>query len=267
MITFFGFPLRDDAKCKLWCERAGFDLSPQRNHFLCETHFSPIYMSKTPRRTILLPTAMPYHHSEQVESTTDTVKMSSADNSADEQYEVVEKYSHDVPIYLEDIDDSDPEKLSLNEDVGHIDYAETEPEQKPIVKLPAGVKIVPVNMFRRKNLRVMRSPTRPVIQEEQSLTKPSDPLGESKKRKLATEKVSNTSINVENTAKEQSVDEEYLIDNIKATPEISTFIFRDEECLQMPKRKYLEQRAELINEINKYKGIVDKMHQVLNGEL
>lgn len=59
-LTFFGFPLKNAEKCQIWASLADIDLPITKQQYLCEAHFNPIYLSRTPRRTVLLPKAVPY---------------------------------------------------------------------------------------------------------------------------------------------------------------------------------------------------------------
>lgn len=59
-LTFFGFPLKNAEKCRKWATLAGIDVLNTKPKYLCEIHFNPIFLSRTPRRTVLLPTAIPY---------------------------------------------------------------------------------------------------------------------------------------------------------------------------------------------------------------
>lgn len=59
-LTFFGFPLKNAEKCRKWATLAGIDVPNSKQQYLCEAHFNPIFLSRTPRRTVLLPKAVPY---------------------------------------------------------------------------------------------------------------------------------------------------------------------------------------------------------------
>lgn len=59
-LTFFGFPLKNAEKCQIWAALADIELPITKQQYLCEAHFNPIFLSRTPRRTVLLPKAVPY---------------------------------------------------------------------------------------------------------------------------------------------------------------------------------------------------------------
>lgn len=59
-LTFFSFPLKNAEKCRIWAALADIDLPITKQQYLCEAHFNPIFLSRTPRRTVLLPKAVPY---------------------------------------------------------------------------------------------------------------------------------------------------------------------------------------------------------------
>lgn len=233
---FFGFPLKDEKKCKLWAERAGFTLTPQRTHYLCDVHFPPIYKSKTTRRTILLPTAMPYHYDKQGQTENIDTKPISGDISATDDFSECE--------YLSEEPADDPLEV-----VGRLN--ETSTVAAKTVKLPAGLRLISMGGLKKvkiqQNLTCIEKPITPSDQVTYSELKV-----QPTKRKLSV-----TNGNDTNTQ------EAHVVDNISVTPETSTFQFRGEEMVQMPKRIYLEQRSQLIDEIVKYKSIVDKMRQIL----
>lgn len=70
-LTFFSFPLKDVAKCKLWSTMAGCENANLKHQYLCENHFNTIYISNTPRRTVLLPNAVPYRWDENIDGNKD----------------------------------------------------------------------------------------------------------------------------------------------------------------------------------------------------
>lgn len=264
--TFFSFPLKDEEKCRLWAERADFALQPQRNHYLCEAHFSPIYLSKTPRRTILLPTAVPYHYAERNSTDQHNTKN-------EEQFDEVDPFDEENCDYLDD------DNAEVKTNIAQVVADNTEEKPKiSLLQLPPGMRVVPVSELKKKKLtqQLTRVPKPAAIVQTQITTAATaaaaaavpvmtttDPIEAVKKRKLLPDNEV-TTLTVPATLEEPITEVEIVIDNISATPEISSFIFRDEECLQMPKRLYLDQRAKLIGEIQKYKAIVDKMRQVLN---
>lgn len=70
-LTFFSFPLKDVAKCKLWAQMAGCEGINLKHQYLCGNHFNTIYVSNTPRRTVLLPNAVPYRWDENIDGNDD----------------------------------------------------------------------------------------------------------------------------------------------------------------------------------------------------
>lgn len=60
-LTFFRFPIRYESKCTAWTYLSGVPPETDlKNKYLCEDHFDSIHLSKTPRRTALLPNAIPF---------------------------------------------------------------------------------------------------------------------------------------------------------------------------------------------------------------
>lgn len=245
-LTYFGFPLKDERKCKKWADLAGCDPYALKNQHLCEEHFSSIYLSKTPRRTVLLPLAVPYSYNDSKKEISSPIDERYTESIFDPIPEdnIVENYSegdNQLPREEESREEkSDPLLIPIK--IVH-QYNEV----KRLVRLPAQVV---VKKLTTKHLEASQLETsRPVIVE--------------KKRKISDEEEV-VILNPEESFGSVGDDEKFVVDNISTTSEISTFNFRGEECLQMPKRKYLEQREELINEINKYKTIVMRMKELLN---
>jgi THAP domain len=59
-LTYFKFPPNAE-KARIWAERAGVVVDQNlKNKYLCQKHFSPIYINKGSKRTALLNTAVPY---------------------------------------------------------------------------------------------------------------------------------------------------------------------------------------------------------------
>ncbi|KAL5273087.1 hypothetical protein ACFFRR_000075 [Megaselia abdita] len=48
-------------------------------------------------------------------------------------------------------------------------------------------------------------------------------------------------------------------------PHVSTFIFKGEEYVQMPKKDYLAEKDKFLSEIRKYKGIFEKLKSQINS--
>lgn len=48
-------------------------------------------------------------------------------------------------------------------------------------------------------------------------------------------------------------------------PHVSTFIFKGEEYVQMPKRDYMAERELFLSEIRKYRGIFLKLKSTINA--
>lgn len=56
----------------------------------------------------------------------------------------------------------------------------------------------------------------------------------------------------------------FEIDNTENNSDITTFIFKGEEYIQMPKCVYLKQRKKLDDDLKKYKRIVNNLKALLN---
>lgn len=264
-LTFFSFPLKDEEKCKIWTERAGCSFQPNRTQYLCEAHFAQKYISRTPRRTILLPPAVPIWYNNQ--DKTEDSKILHQHDEVHEEYLNIDATTieDDTRIVFMDelretVHDEDPNYIQ-----DHL------PKNKStLIKLPTGVKVVPLSLRQAKiNKQLLRS--REIEHQSKAVKEINNQHHENivKKVKLSTEHSTIFDEDLQSAPNQNDanqVADTHVIDHISAIPEISTFIFKGEECLQMPKRLYLEQRAEIINELNKYKGIVEQIQKTL-GEL
>lgn len=247
-LTFFSFPLKDEAKCKIWTERAGCPFQPHRIQYICEAHFAHKYISRTPRRTILLPPAVPYWYNNQ--DKTDDSKISHQSEEVQEEYLNIDSTTT--------VDDDDTRivyieepRVAVSPEDDPIYIQEPPPEKKPkLIKLPSGVRAVPVKLAKiskqyvRSNELEQQTPATSRADTQQSVIV-------AKQNKASTE-VAN------------AFEANHVIDNISQIPEISTFIYKGEECLQMPKRLYLEQRTQIINELNAYKRCIETIKGELN---
>lgn len=65
-LTLFQFP-KSDLRAAKWCELGCVDPADIRLQFMCELHFSRIYMCFSSRRKMLLSTAIPYAYGEPIQ--------------------------------------------------------------------------------------------------------------------------------------------------------------------------------------------------------
>lgn len=200
-MTFFSFPLKNAEKCETWASLAGVPV-PTTKQYLCEVHFNPIYLSRTQRRVVLLPTAVPYAYGTNVKDTTSELDNSEA--SAFEPSDVMEEH------------------INFEQNlIGETDSAEEGNTDSAFGDEPG--------MEKRPNLELSTLSLNNVT-KRQKLTADSDL------------KIPRNSDKFEAT-----------IDNTVGNLDIVTFMFRDEEYIQMTKSVYLQQRADMINKLQKYK--------------
>lgn len=280
-ITFFSFPLKDSVKCRTWAQMAGYEDTNLKNKYLCENHFSTVYISKTPRRTVLLPNAVPYHYS--------------ADNqSADENYEDdynSEKNTSREEIILDHLDDEESDivytdaivvrhKEEEEADVGNVENVESLDEAleeehlniKPNIKLNP-VKIVPKSYDRPIEERAKKLDT---IANKRASMVVGDVNHVTKRQKLHTSAddiivTNHKNESLKTTEKpdtgDAKLDEQNLdqLDNTIDNPDITTFIYKGEEYIQMPKRIYLQQRAKLDTDVKRFQNIVQNIKSLVNS--
>lgn len=239
-LTFFAFPVKDQEKCKKWAELAGCELTNYRNKYLCEDHFDSIYISRNPRRTILLLHAVPFFYKEiekvdVVEHEFDDDQLHRDNESTEELYDVL-----DEPDEKEISDDTLP---TTSDPVAIYDNNDDNEMKRRYLEASAPLS----NITKRKKLQNIQMDEGASIQTSEELPQQND----------------------EDVDKEGAMDsKDMIITDFDNNPDITTFIYRDEEYIQMPKRIYLQQRIKLDTELRRYKSIVkDIKGYVVNIQL
>lgn len=239
-------------KSQHWAQLAGCDDVNLKNKFLCENHFSTIYISKTPRRTILLPNALPYRYDENLNK----------DEHYDEEFGSVKNTSRDVMLLEEPLeDDNDIIYSNTIEMIRHTD--ETDENVETLDDQLVEEEIQNVNPKTKLNAPKAGKCTQKAYEPVNSRSKKVDkspanrislPSAEfnhvTKRQKLHTSAgnidASNNSTNSlkVDTKPDTEDDVEYIqIDDTCDNKDIKNFYYRDEEYVQMPKRVYLEKRT------------------------
>lgn len=283
-ITFFSFPLKDVEKCKHWAKRSGCEEINLKNKYLCENHFSTIYISKTARRTVLLPNAMPYSYDENKNMNVDY----------EENFTLEKNTSHDE-IILDTLDDENEiiysntiEMIRPNED-GTDDNVETLEEQlveDEIENMDTKDKIDSHKLvkFNRQKIydnsmgsRVQKVGNK-MLDHLLNAESPAD-VGfinhVTKRQKLHTSATDNGTVanktgEIVETVEKCIIDEDKNdeIDDTVNNPDIATFNLKGEEYIQMPKRIYLQQRAKLyedVKRLQKYRNILQDIKSLVNS--
>lgn len=240
-LTFFGFPVKDAQKCKLWSERAACETDNLKNKYLCEDHFSHIYISRTARRTVLLPNAVPFrwdddksqNHLEAHKPAKDTSKMAKEENGKDDaDYEdtVIEMLfidGHDKDVVPFEENNESINDKAIADDCSD-DTKQIEDDHSPALK----------KFYNKTNI--------------ERISYGNDFKHVTKRQKLQTSANSSTITrpsldSVKSLDNHENVEEDNSdpIDNTANNPDITTFIYKGEEYIQMPKRVYIQQRAQL----------------------
>lgn len=279
-VTFFGFPLKDQEKCQLWTRMAGCeDLPSLKNKFLCENHFSSIYFSKTPRRTVVLPNAVPFQWDENINK----------EESYDEEY-TSEKNTSREEMLLDPLDEAndiiytDTIEMMRHTDTATDEHVEALDDVIVEEEIPNANAKVKTNATKAtKSVQKTYDPignrgkkvTEKIPVNRMSLPSGGDFVNHvTKRQKLARCASSNDSpLKVEQkpdvgAAKEVEQEEEdktTQIDNTIDNPDITTFIYKGEEYIQMPKRTYLQERAKLDAEAKRYRRIVHNIKGLVNA--
>lgn len=244
-LTFFGFPVKDAEKCKLWSDRAGCETDNLKNKFLCEDHFSHIYISRTARRTVLLPNAVPFRwdddkpqdHLEAYKPAKDASKENGKD---DIDYE-------DTVIEMLFIDGNGKDVVPLeenNESINNKAIADDcSDDTKPIDDDHSPVL---TKFYNKAN--------------SDRISYGNDFKHVTKRQKLQTSAnnftLTRASLDsMKSLDNHENVDEDRNdpVDNTANNPDITTFIYKGEEYIQMPKRIYIQQRAQLDGDIKRLK--------------
>lgn len=278
-VTFFGFPLKDPEKCQLWARMAGCEELPSlKNKFLCENHFSTIYMSKTPRRTVVLPNAVPFQWDENINK----------DESYDEEYTTEKNISREDMILhpLDDENDiiyTDSIEMMRHPDTATAEHVEALDDVMVEEEIPNANAKVKINAT--KAAKSVQKTYDPVVDRVKKVTTKMPPTRMSlpsggdfvnhvtKRQKLARSAPSNDSSlkaeqkqrNVEDQDEDDDDDKITQIDNTIDNPDITTFIYKGEEYIQMPKRIYLQERAKLDAEAKRYRRIVHNIKGLVNA--
>uniref|UniRef100_A0A182RPZ7 THAP-type domain-containing protein n=1 Tax=Anopheles funestus TaxID=62324 RepID=A0A182RPZ7_ANOFN len=127
-VTFFAFPKQQD-RCEIWIKAAGVPQNVAENRmyrFLCERHFSSIYICRSQRRTLLLANAVPFPFNER-----------DGELEKNEMLEIVEEIteemldSDDLPEeFLDDKDSTDDQDagntMTIDENTSTLSVANVE---------------------------------------------------------------------------------------------------------------------------------------------
>lgn len=282
-ITFFSFPLKDMDKCQHWAEMAGIDDPVLKNKYLCENHFSTVYISRTPRRTVLLPNAVPFRYADNANTDENYDEDYNSDKNAsreeiildnlDEEHEII--YSDTIEVVHHKEDAGDVENVETFEDP----VIEDELNVKPKVKATA-MKAPPKSYDQPIEERAQKLDT--IANKRTSISSGEFVNNITKRQKFnASAEIVNGFVSnlVKNealkTVAQQEADDgddakieeqgEEALDNTINNPDITTFIYKGEEYIQMPKRIYLQQRAKLDADAKRYKNIVESIKILANS--
>lgn len=253
-VTFFTFPSKDKQKSESWAKLAGYSGDSLKYKYLCEHHFSSIYISRTPRRTILLPPAMPYYWNDQDKS-----------------------YEAEMNVTCDESSSDQHEKTDDEEIVDHIQVADEMSNDFDIASDTIHAQIVtfdPINISTNKihqydNPKLSLTKVVTDTNDDQFIDRKPDVLCHvTKRQKLhATTGNSNAEISsksIENHELFEDVVPNH-IDYTENNPDITTFIYKGEEYIQMPKRIYLQQRTQLDTEIRRYELFIHSIKSLVQS--
>lgn len=239
-LTFFGFPVKDTQKCKLWSDRAGCETDNLKNKYLCEDHFSHIYISRTARRTVLLPNAVPFHWDDD----NSQVHLQSKDASKEN-----DKDKNDT-----DYEDTVTEMLFIDGNGKDVIISEENNESinnNKVITDDCSDDTKPVDDDHLPVMKKFYNKTGPMSygNDFTHITKRQKLQTSAKSFTLARPSLDSTkSLDNHENVEENRSDP---IDNTANNPDITTFIYKGEEYIQMPKRVYIQQRTQLDADIKR----------------
>ena len=265
-ITFFGFPLRDEEKCRLWIELSGCEAANLKNQFLCEEHFDIIYLSKTPRRTSLLQGAQPFPYQLIAKDEVNDIDYATQHVEEPLKLDVIEE------VYYDEIESDTETELEVRLPEIHEPPPKQHSEVAPIYEAPKTSsdtsfrlcqQYKPMQQKKRMSSEDNQKQSSSALSRLVKKPKISTTTTSSREEQLIDAADSNDSHNSQSAQHPDTVGDA-IIDNIKDVTEITTFIFKGEEYIQMPKRIYLEQRKQLDKNVKKYEQAIRAMKCVLN---
>lgn len=274
-ITFFSFPLKDAEKCRVWAQRAGCEGINLRNKFLCENHFSTIYISKTPRRTVLLPNALPLwaeNLNESYEQEFHSEKNTSEDEILLEQLndenEIIYTDTMEIIRQTDAVtDDNALDDVIIDDEMNSVNAKITLNAASKVAKSIEEKTIEPI-INRMKKVQKIEPPNRISLPNDGKFIN-----HVTKRQKLQTS-IDNiiVSNHIEDGLKVEEKpdggdddDKAIQVDNTIDNPDITTFIYKGEEYIQMPKRIYLQQRIKLDSDVKRYRSIVRNIKSLVNS--
>lgn len=255
-LTFFSFPLKDVEKCRLWARMAGCEVLNLKNKYLCENHFNTIYISKTPRRTVLLPNAVPYSHDENKELNEDDLNTEHKENVEQDE------------ILLDQIDNAND--LIYNDNIEMVGTEDVTDENTGNLLIEK-VSNINVKTNTIQKMRISRQ-EQPAVNIMKTTGKPDNDFDNHVTKRQKLQPSLDNMVLGDSTSEipklaDITIDEDHnwKVDNTIDNPDITTFIYKGEEYIQMPKRIYLHQRTQLDTDIKRYRNIIQGVKSLVNS--
>lgn len=242
--TYFSFP-SDPVRCQLWKDLSKSELAVPK--YLCSKHFDKAkYMSQNPRRNILLNTAIPYPYEDNDEIQKDLID--SVEIQLDNSAITVEEEQTSSNIMKDDFLEINDKSIDLT-DTNIIEYSGENTQERVL-------KSVKVEPYKRKSNIVM--PISVKIKKIQNIDSVHPHLIISRNNSNYNVKSPKTISNVKNY--------EEMNNTNNSDSQITTFIFKGEEYIQMPKSLYLSEKSELEKKVQHYENIVYGIQNFLEKE-
>lgn len=253
-VTFFTFPFKDERKCESWVKLAGCEGINLKYKYLCENHFSSIYISRTSRRTILLPPAMPYRWDDDDvhKANFDGESSVTCESYCSDQHDKTDDELLDDQLGVEEEVEFATDPLSEQCAAGNIlidtttnkihEYSNRKAAGKVFTIKNDGPSVV-CHVTKRARLQPLSAGV-PI-----TATLPLKPIAQHR--------------SIDKSAADE--DDPAVVDYTENNADITTFIFKGEEYIQMPKHIYLQQRAKLDADIRRYEKILRSVKSLVQS--
>ncbi|XP_013117360.1 uncharacterized protein LOC106094675 [Stomoxys calcitrans] len=284
-VTLFKFP-KDPERRQKWIElgKAPSNLLPHYSYY-CSDHFDGRFLNVGPRRTMLVGEAVPYAYNEKSEPHKNSEEIELVEEEDLYLYHIKgdevtpgstqESQQATTEILVESTTNGNEILEFLRHDLDLDDEDQSQP-QIVSTKKESSVKHYVVNPFKRKlcnSSNASSSTTNPNLKgtslKNQQLTKnisiTKHSSDEPSPKKVNEVEVQKNTTNVKESKNPCSVVNDNEIDEeddaLIDSSSITTFIYKGEEYIQMPKRQYREEKLNMMRKIKKMEQVI---HNIKN---
>ncbi|XP_055903705.1 uncharacterized protein LOC129939642 [Eupeodes corollae] len=262
--TFYAFPKHAD-RLKLWMKLGG-NLNekeiPQTSRYFCSKHFDESkYVASNPRRKQLLSTAVPYACMESPEHDDMTIVdeyqcVVSSVHPIEEDYDANES----MKIHDEDLSEEVANEMNcISESVETLETYEEDYQNEVHcpVDFEESIEVERKPLKRKLDQLIIKHPAAASLQ-----------IGPSKRSLTIVSSRPTSTINVhqhQQVAEKETYNECNLNNILPESNNITTFIFKGEEYVQMPKEQYNRERMTFINKIRSYEETIRNVKNIMDS--